>query len=128
MRAKLILLGLLVIAGSPFLTGCNACFNKPTSPDEVRERTAAATSEVKNDAKAVAEGVRDGLHSSGADQPVDLNSASKGQLTSLPGVTDAAADRIITGRPYAETRDLVDKRILSRAEYDKIADRVTVKK
>jgi DNA uptake protein ComE-like DNA-binding protein len=46
----------------------------------------------------------------------------------LPGISDDEADRIIAGRPYASTRQLVDKRILSRDAYDKIADRVTVQK
>ena len=102
--------------------------NKPSKPDEVRERTAAATSEVGNDAKAVAEGVRDGLRRPTPGQTLDLNSASKAQLKTLPGITDREADRIVAGRPYSTDHDLLDRRILSREEYDKIADSVTVKK
>jgi DNA uptake protein ComE-like DNA-binding protein len=57
-----------------------------------------------------------------------MNHASKAQLTSLPGIDDAAADRIIGGRPYASEHELLERRIVSRDEYNKIADSVTVKK
>lgn len=124
----LLLLAALAIGVSTFsLTSCNACFNKPSNPDEVREKTAAATAEVKNDAQAVAEGVRDGLHRPTPGQPLDLNSASKDQLATLPGITHEDAERIIAGRPYSTEHALLDKGILSREKYDKIADSVTVK-
>jgi len=58
----------------------------------------------------------------------DLNTATKDQLLSLPGVTAAEADRVIAGRPYSEAGDVVTRRIMPKAEYDKIADRVTAKK
>jgi competence protein ComEA len=57
-----------------------------------------------------------------------LNTATKDQLLSLPGVTAAQADRVIAGRPYIEPSDVVTRRIMPKAEYDKIADRVTAKK
>jgi len=128
MRVEPLPFAIAVVLFSLSLAGCNACFNKPANPDEVREKTAAATAEAKNDAKAVAEGVRDGLRRPTADRPLDLNSAPKSQLKTLPGMTDEAADRIIAGRPYSTEHELLDKRILSREEYNKIADSVTVKK
>ena len=109
--------------GNP--TGCSS---QSPSPDQVREKTAEATSELKENAKAVAQGVRDGLARPSADHPLDLNSASKTQLLSLPGITDDAADRIIAARPYSNTHELLDKRIISREEFNKIADSITVKK
>jgi DNA uptake protein ComE-like DNA-binding protein len=112
----------LVALALLFLT---ACAPQQPSPQELREKTAQATSEVKNDAKAVAQGVRDGLT---RDKTVDLNVATKEQLLSLPGLTSAQADRIIDNRPYDAADDLVTKRILPKAEYDKISDRVVVKK
>jgi competence protein ComEA len=57
-----------------------------------------------------------------------LNTATKDQLLSLPGVTAAQADRVIAGRPYNEPGEVVTRRIMPKAEYDKIADRVTAKK
>jgi DNA uptake protein ComE-like DNA-binding protein len=62
------------------------------------------------------------------DKQLDLNSATKEQLLSLPGVTAAEADRIIAGRPYNDPGDVVKRRIMPKAEYDKIADQVTAKK
>lgn len=109
------------------LEGCNACYSRPSNPEQVREATANATAELKNDTKAVAEGVRDGLRRPSTDKPLDLNTASKGQLTSLPGISDETAERIANNRPYRTTHDLLDRHLVNREEYDRIADRITVK-
>lgn len=58
---------------------------------------------------------------------VDLNSAPKAQLMSLPGVTDAYATKIINGRPYRSMKELVSKKILPSAAYERIKDMVTLK-
>ena len=105
-----------------------ACNTKPVSPEQVREKTAEATAEAKENAKAVVQGLREGLERPSPDKPLDLNTASKAQLMSLPGVDDSAADRIIAGRPYASEHQLLERRIVSRDEYNKIADSITVKK
>ena len=125
MSARRILLAIALGGAQVILTGCSS---QSPSPDQVREKTAEATSELKENAKAVAQGVRDGLARPSADHPLDLNSASKTQLLSLPGITDDAADRIIAARPYSNTHELLDKRIISREEFNKIADSITVKK
>src|SRR5258708_14204898 len=105
------------------LAGVAAC-TQPNSKD-LKEKTAQATAEVKRDAKAVAAGIREGWS---RDRPLDLNTATKEQLLSLPGMTSAQADRVIAGRPYDDPNDLVKRHILAKAEYDKIADQVTAKK
>jgi DNA uptake protein ComE-like DNA-binding protein len=128
MRLKTIVLTCLVGAVPLLYTGCTACSTRPQSPEEVRQKTAAATSELKDNAKAVAEGVRDGLTRPSADKPLDLNSASKSRLMGLPGIDNAAADRIVAGRPYSSEHELLEKHIVSRDEYNKIADSITVKK
>ncbi len=128
MRVNPILLALFLGGGQIVLTGCNACNTRPSNPDEVRQKTAQATAELKDNAKAVAQGIREGLNRPTSDHPLDLNSASKSALMSLPGIDDAAADRIIAARPYDDTHQLLDKRIISRDEYSKIADSITVKR
>jgi DNA uptake protein ComE-like DNA-binding protein len=100
------------------------CTSQNPSPDEVREKTAQATSDIKRDAQALAQGVREGWN---RDNPLDLNRASKDQLLSLPGMSSEAADRVIAGRPYSNAHELVSRRAISEQEYAKIRDQVTAK-
>ncbi len=58
---------------------------------------------------------------------IDVNSATKKQLMTLPGITAARADKIIAGRPYKTTNDLVTKKILTATAYQNIAKRVVAK-
>jgi len=83
------------------------------------------TADAKKDAKAVAEGLREGWN---RNQPLDLNKATKDQLRGLPGMTAEEADRVIAGRPYNEPGELVTRHIMPKTEYDKIADQVTARK
>jgi DNA uptake protein ComE-like DNA-binding protein len=103
------------------LAGCT----QQQNTQELKEKTAQATAEVKRDAQAVAAGIREGWS---RDKPLDLNSATKEQLLSLPGVTAAEAGRVIAGRPYNDPGELVTRRIMPKTDYDKIADQVTAKK
>jgi len=111
-------LAILLLAA---LIGCN----QQPSPQEVREKAAQATAEVKSDAKAVAEGIEEGWN---RNKPLDLNTATKEQLRGLPGMTAAEADRVIAGRPYNEAREVVSRHILSKAEFDRIAGQVMARK
>ena len=103
------------------LAGCT----QQQNTQDLKEKTAQATAEVKRDAQAVAAGIREGWS---RDKPLDLNTATKEQLLSLPGVTEAEADRVIAKRPYKEPGELVTRHVMPKTEYDKIADQVTAKK
>ena len=100
--------------------------------EKVKQESKVAAVEIKKGAKeateqtkAAIQGVRDGLHS--PDKPVNINSASKAELQTLPGVDEETADRIIKGRPY-HTRDEVGARgVVSPEEFNRIKDRIGVK-
>lgn len=58
-------------------------------------------------------------------QSVDLNTASKKDLAALPDVGPDRAQTIIDARPFRSKEDLLRKKILPQAAYDKIQNMVT---
>jgi hypothetical protein len=116
--------GLLIFALQLCLAVTVGCTSQQQNPDQIREKTAQATATLRTDAKAVAEGVREGF---GRAKPLDLNHATKAQLRDLPGITDVRADRVIAGRPYGNSQELASRHILPAPVYDRIKDLVTAR-
>jgi competence protein ComEA len=94
------------------------------NPQQLKEKTAQATAELKRDAKAVAQGVREGWN---RDKPINVNTATQEQLIELPRINTDEAKAIIAGRPYSDPSELLTRRILPKATYDRIADRLMTK-
>ncbi|HEV2135533.1 MAG TPA: helix-hairpin-helix domain-containing protein [Terracidiphilus sp.] len=112
---KLSALALLVPV---LLAGCTP---QQRSPDEIRKQTAHATSTAARDAKAMAQGVVEGLKQQ---RTININRSSLDDLKSLPGIDDATAHRIVEHRPYSDSYDLVKRHIISHQEYDRIAGKI----
>ncbi len=62
-----------------------------------------------------------------AAEKLDINSATKEQLEALPGIGKVYSQKIIDGRPYANKTQLVTKKVVPQATYDKIKDQIVAK-
>jgi len=60
-------------------------------------------------------------------EPLDLNTASEADLKTIPGIGDAYAKKIVQNRPYKRKDELMQKKVLPKATYDKIKDHVIAK-
>ena len=96
------LLSLVLLAGMAFASPGNAA---PVAQKKAGADTSAEKKTKKSDL-------------------VDINSATKDQLTALPGIGDAYSQKIIDGRPYNTKRDLLTRKILPQATYDQVKDKI----
>ena len=60
-------------------------------------------------------------------EPLDINSASADELKALKGLGEADAKKIVENRPYKTKDDLVQKKVVSKATYDKIKGQIVAK-
>lgn len=57
---------------------------------------------------------------------ININTASEAELDTLPGVGEVTVGKIIAGRPFQKTQELLDKKIVNKNTWEKIKDKVSV--
>jgi DNA uptake protein ComE-like DNA-binding protein len=92
----------------------------------VAEKADQAAKDLAHKAEVVKQGVKEGW-AGDSSQPIDLNSTSAEDLQKLPGISQEDAEKIIRGRPYTNENELLNKKIISNAEFQRIEGRITVK-
>lgn len=111
-QSALIAAALLLSASLSF-----AVENKPGTAGETKAISGPKTTE--KSAKAAKAGTKVKL--------VDINSAGKAELKTLPGISDTEADKIIAGRPYGSKAQLFTRNIVSGAVYANLKELVIAK-
>lgn len=57
---------------------------------------------------------------------VNINTASQSELEALPGIGPVTASKIISERPYQQVEELLNKKVVSKAVFEKIKDQIVI--
>lgn len=57
---------------------------------------------------------------------VNINTASQSELEALPGIGPVTASKIISDRPYQSAEDLLNKKVIGKAIFEKIKDQLVL--
>lgn len=60
------------------------------------------------------------------DSKVNINTATQAELEALPGIGPVTASKIISDRQYQAVEDLLNKKVVSKAVFEKIKDQLVV--
>jgi DNA uptake protein ComE-like DNA-binding protein len=80
----------------------------------------APTTTPKATEKSTDKAAKDTTKAAPKGELMDINTATAAQLATLPGIGDAYAKKIVDARPFARKDELVSKKIIPQATYDKI--------
>jgi len=98
--------------------------------DKGTSKAPTASSTSKSTASQASKSTTDAAKSAGtaaSAEKLDINSATKKELMTLPGIGDALSQKIIDGRPYKAKNELTQKKIIPEATYAKISDLIIAK-
>ncbi len=102
---------------------------------EAKKAARQAGREAKDIIVGVREGWQEGAPAKGAKAAgvvgadrIELNTAPVAQLETLPGVSRELARRMVSERPYKAPGDLLRRGIVTRPEYARMENKVTVRR
>ena len=109
---------LLLAAGVALaLLATPALAQKSDTPADAKKASADAKKATNSAAKKPATAAPKG-------EPMDINSASEKELSTLKGIGEVRAKAIVKGRPYKGKDELVQKKIVPQNVYDDIKDQI----
>ena len=118
-------LALPLLAAAQGSSGASSGAPAEPSAQSATQAQAAPSQPAATPAKSTSSTSKSSTHSSAP--KVDLNSASRQELMKVPGIGDATADKIIAARPFKAKSELVNKKIVTEAQYKKLSAHVIAK-